>query len=169
VKNDKVLLILMVLFVGCNTYDPQNGDIIFQTSRSNQSKAIQAATKSPYSHMGIVYLNADDAYVFEASKTVKLTPLADWINRGIDGKYVVKRLLNADTLLTKGNMTKLMAVGERFKGKPYDRYFEWSDERIYCSELVWKMYDEAVGIQIGELQKLKEFDLAPKEVSALLR
>lgn len=33
----------------------QNGDIIFQTSTSGQSKAIQIATGSKYSHMGIIY------------------------------------------------------------------------------------------------------------------
>jgi hypothetical protein len=40
---------------GCGRYQPRNGDIIFQTSLSDQSVAIQAATKSPYSHLGIVY------------------------------------------------------------------------------------------------------------------
>ncbi|MFN5642554.1 MAG: hypothetical protein ACK45S_09180 [Sphingobacteriales bacterium] len=33
----------------------KNGDLIFHTSRSYQSKAIQLATKSKYSHCGIVY------------------------------------------------------------------------------------------------------------------
>ncbi|MBL4670033.1 MAG: hypothetical protein JKY30_12325 [Flavobacteriales bacterium] len=33
----------------------QNGDIIFQISKSSQSKAIQLATNSKYSHMGIIY------------------------------------------------------------------------------------------------------------------
>ncbi|MBW1915217.1 MAG: hypothetical protein JRI86_09795 [Deltaproteobacteria bacterium] len=33
---------------------PQDGDIIFHTSRSEQDLVIQKATKSPYSHMGIV-------------------------------------------------------------------------------------------------------------------
>ena len=32
----------------------KNGDIIFQTSKSSQSKAIQLATNSKYSHMGII-------------------------------------------------------------------------------------------------------------------
>jgi hypothetical protein len=31
----------------------QDGDIIFHTSRSSQSLAIQRATHSPYSHMGL--------------------------------------------------------------------------------------------------------------------
>jgi uncharacterized protein YycO len=53
----------------------------------------------------------------------------------------------------------MKAFGEKFKGKSYDIYFEWSDEKIYCSELVWKIYKEVLDVEIGELQKLKEFDL----------
>ena len=33
----------------------KDGDLIFQTSLSQQSKAIQLATKSKYSHCGIIY------------------------------------------------------------------------------------------------------------------
>ena len=48
-------------------YQPRDGDVIFQTSRSSQSQAIQLATKSPYSHMGIVYVGEGaEALVFEA-------------------------------------------------------------------------------------------------------
>ena len=32
----------------------QSGDLVFQTSRSRQSAAIQAATHSPLSHVGLV-------------------------------------------------------------------------------------------------------------------
>jgi hypothetical protein len=44
--------------------DFQNGDIIFQTSQSGQSKAIQIATDSKYSHMGIVYKIGKDYFVY---------------------------------------------------------------------------------------------------------
>ncbi len=47
-------------------YTPRNGDIVFQVSRSNQSRAIQLVTGSPYSHMGIVYLRDGEPVVFEA-------------------------------------------------------------------------------------------------------
>jgi hypothetical protein len=30
---------------------------------------------------------------------------------------------------------------------------------MYCSELVWKIYDRALNIHIGSLQRLREFDL----------
>jgi uncharacterized protein YycO len=60
-------------------------------------------------------------------------------------------------------------IGDQFKGKPYDTTFEWSDNRIYCSELVWKIYKRAAGIEIGKLQKLKEFDLSDARVKEIMK
>ena len=51
----------------------QNGDLIFQTSRSLQSKAIQLATNSKYSHCGLIFKDGKDFYVFEAVQPVKRT------------------------------------------------------------------------------------------------
>ena len=98
----------------------KNGDLIFQTSVSKQSKAIQLATKSKYSHCGIIYQNGKDFYVFEAIQPVQLTLLRNWINRGKDGKYVIKRLKNSDKVLTSIMISKMKNIGERFKGKNYD-------------------------------------------------
>ncbi len=137
----------------------QNGDIIFQTSLSSQSEAIQLATDSKYSHMGIIYENDNKWYVFEAVQPVKLTPLEEWISRGENGHYVIKRLRNSEAL-TAPVIEKMKLAGEKFKGKSYDLYFEWSDERIYCSELVWKIYKEAANIEIGQLEQLSDFDLS---------
>ena len=59
--------------------------------------------------------------------------------------------------------------GQRFLGRPYDRTFEWSDDRIYCSELVWKIYQEGAGITIGELEQLRAFDLSHPVVQKKMR
>lgn len=147
----------------------QNGDIIFQTSKSSQSKAIQLATNSKYSHMGIIYENDGQFFVYEAVQPVKLTPLSEWINRGQNGQYVIKRLERADQLLTSSTLTKMKQIGEQFKGKPYDIYFEWSDDKIYCSELVWKIYKQAIGIEIGQLEQLSDFDLSNDIVQAKMK
>jgi len=147
----------------------QNGDIIFQTSKSSQSKAIQLATHSKYSHMGIIYDNDGQFFVYEAVQPVKLTPLTEWINRGENGHYVIKRLENADQVLTTSTLTKMKQIGEQFKGKPYDIYFEWSDDKIYCSELVWKIYKQATNIEIGQLEQLSDFDLRNEIVKANMK
>jgi uncharacterized protein YycO len=137
----------------------KSGDLIFQTSLSGQSKAIQLATNSKYSHCGLIYKDGNDYFVFEAVQPVQRTPLDKWIARGQDGKYVIKRLKNADEVLTPGTLAKMKQVGDKFNGKNYDLTFEWSDDKIYCSELIWKIYERGAGIEIGKLQKLSEFDL----------
>ena len=147
----------------------QSGDIIFQTSKSSQSKAIQLATNSKYSHMGIIYENDEKFFVYEAVQSVKMTPLIEWINRGENGHYVIKRLENSDQILTKSIVAKMKQIGEQFKGKPYDIYFEWSDDKIYCSELVWKIFKQAVDIEIGQLEQLADFDLSNDIVKAKMK
>ena len=147
----------------------KNGDIIFQTSLSGQSKAIQLATKSKYSHCGLIYKVGNEFYVFEAVQPVKLTPLDKWIARGKDAKYVIKRLKNADQVLTPSTLIKMKKVGDQFNQKNYDLTFEWSDDKIYCSELIWKIYQRATGIEIGKLEKLGDFDLTNKLVKQKMK
>ena len=164
--------LLLVCLVGCapgGDYGPRNGDIIFHTSRSAQSLAIQLATKSPYSHMGIVYVRDGEPFVLEAVQPVKLTPLGAWTARGEDGHFVVKRLRDADTHLTAEALDKMYAVGQQLVGKDYDPYFEWSDDRIYCSELIWKVFDRGAGIQVGERQTIADFDLSHPTVQAKVK
>lgn len=147
----------------------QNGDLIFQTSLSGQSKAIQLATNSKYSHCGIIFKEGQEFYVFEAVQPVKQTPLDEWIARGKGGKYVIKRLKNADKVLTPSVLSKMKQIGEGFNGKNYDLTFEWSDDKIYCSELIWKIYQRATGIEIGKLEKLSDFDLSNQAVKEKMK
>jgi uncharacterized protein YycO len=60
-------------------------------------------------------------------------------------------------------------VGDQFNGKNYDSTFEWSDDKIYCSELIWKIYQRATGIEIGKLEKLSDFDLTNEAVLKILK
>ncbi len=147
----------------------QDGDIIFHTSRSAQSLAIQRATDSPYSHVGLIFHRAGKPYVFEAIATVQYTPLERWIARGEGRHFVIKRLQQANKRLPPSAAAKLKTAALKFAGHPYDLAFGWSDRQIYCSELVWKVYDRALGLQLGKLQKLREFKLDDPAVKAKLR
>jgi hypothetical protein len=165
----KICLILLVV-AGCSakaTLPPvEDGDVIFQTSRSSQSIAIQHATGSPFSHMGIIFIRSGHPYVLEASATVRYTPLEKWIEHGVGGHYEVKRLRDAARTLTPEKRNELRRAAELFIGRPYDLTFDWSDDRMYCSELVWKVYDRTLGIQIGALQQVREFNLTDPAVKA---
>ncbi len=146
----------------------QTGDIIFQTSRSRQSKAIQHATKSTYSHCGMILKEGNNLVVLEAIQPVQRTPLASWIARGENGKFVVKRLVNSQNILTPEVLATIKRLGDGYVGKKYDLTFEWSDEKMYCSELIWKLYKRAAGIEVGSLQKLGDFDLTGDLVARII-
>ena len=163
--------LLFAVYISSSGATPalQNGDIVFQTSRSSQSVAIQRATGSKYSHMGMVIYRSGKPYVFEAAATVRYTPLNQWIDRGVGHHFVAKRLRNAESLLSEEALQRLRTVASQFLGHPYDLFFGWADDRIYCSELVWKVYDRALDIKLGELERVRDFNLSDPAVKAKMR
>lgn len=131
--------------------------------------AIQIASNSKYSHCGIIYRDNGQFYVFEAVQPVKTTPLDKWIARGQGGHYVIKRLKNAEQILMPATILKMKEEGKKFMGKNYDLTFEWSDDNIYCSELIWKVYKRATGLEIGKLETLGDFDLTNEVVKQKMK
>ncbi len=162
-----IIGLLFTSYTAIAGYLPQDGDIIFQSSQSNQSKAVEQATNSPYSHMGIIFTKNGKPYVFEAASKVVYTPLDKWINRGKNKKYVIKRL--KDRTLSAKEITNLKQVAHTFENKPYDIWFGWDDNYIYCSELVWKIYNKALNLKIGKLQTVKDFNLTSPAVKQKLK
>jgi hypothetical protein len=147
----------------------REGDILFQTSRSAQSQAIQSATHSRWSHMGVLVLDRGKLRVLEAVQPVRMTPLDEWIARGKGGEVVVKRLTDADKILSPPVLDQMRRIGHGFLGRGYDLTFEWSDQRLYCSELVWKLYDRGAGVQLSTLHHLSDFDFSAPAVQKVMR
>jgi len=146
----------------------KEGDMIFQTSQSKQCEAVRIATNSKFSHCGIVFIEKGRKYVFEAVQPVKYTPLETWITHGKENHFVVTRLKNASQLLSLETIQKMKNYAKGLNNKDYDLYFEWSDDKIYCSELIWKIYKNGAGIELCPLQKLKDFNLKDSRVQAIL-
>ena len=160
-------LLLLLCFNAGSTPPLRDGDIIFQISRSDQSLAIQLATGSPYSHMGIIFHHHGDTYVYEALDIVRYTPLPQWIANGEEGHYVIKRLKQEERL-TPAALARLRREAEYWQGRSYDAKFLWSDDLVYCSELVWKAYERALGIQIGTPVAISSLRLDIPEVQRRL-
>lgn len=138
----------------------EDGDIIFQESQSSQCKAVQKATNSRYSHCGIIFKKDGKYFVYEAIEPVTQTQLNHWINRGKDNHYVVKRLKDSDKVLSPDVKKKMKDEAKKHFGKKYDLSFSWTDDQMYCSELIWKIYERGANIKIGKLEKLGNFDLS---------
>jgi hypothetical protein len=146
----------------------QEGDMIFQTSQSKQSEAIKIATNSRFSHCGIIFIEKGKKYVFEAIQPVKYTPLEVWISHGKENHFVVTRLKDATKVLNVETLKKMKMYSKSLNNQDYDPYFDWSDDKQYCSELIWKIYKNGAGIELCPLQKLKDFNLKDIRVQAIL-
>jgi Permuted papain-like amidase enzyme, YaeF/YiiX, C92 family len=133
----------------------KDGDIIFQTSRSSQSLAILAASRSPFTHMGLIENRDGKAFVLEAAGPVKSTPLDQWIARGLGNRIMIKRL---ETLQPSQAMT-VLAAAHRYDGLPYDVFFLSGKDEIYCSELVRLAFTEGAGLGIGKIQRVGDLDI----------
>ena len=144
---------------------PQDGDIVFHESTSRQSPIIKLAQHSKWTHCGIVFFLGDKAYVYEAVEPVKYTPLKDWINRGKDGVYCAKRL---ETPLPTSAIKRMKAVGVKYKGKHYDVLFQWSDNKMYFSELIWKIYAQGAGIELCAPEQFSDFSISNPVVKKLI-
>lgn len=166
------IIITLSVADGASLFDPgqiRDGDIIFQESLSRQSTALKIATKSRYTHVGIIFRMKGGWYVEEAVQPVRYTRLADFIRRGKNAHYVIRRLVDADKLITVNAAAKMKHEGARYIGKKYDPAFNWDDRAIYCSELVWKIYKRALGIEISTLERLGDFDLSDARVRSLVK
>jgi len=66
------LVIFVCLHIGCNGVEERfhDGDIIFHESLSGQSKALKLATKSRYTHVGIMFKENGKWIVYEAAQPV---------------------------------------------------------------------------------------------------
>jgi hypothetical protein len=159
-----VLLICLLFFVSPTWATPslRDGDLIFQESGSSQSSAILAATGNHFTHMGIVAIKNGKTTVIEASAKVRQIPLDRWLKQGVGGKYAVYRTAN----LTRENAARIIAAALKYQGRPYDIYFRFGDDRIYCSELPLLAF-RTVGIELGKIETLEQLNSTAPQVRAL--
>ena len=133
----------------------KTGDLVFHTSRSRQSAAIQAATDSPLSHVGLVEVTKEGVFVVEAVQPVQRVRFAAWKARGLGGRLLVLRPEG----LPDEQRRAAVAEARRHLGKPYDWRFGWGDEALYCSELARKAYSAAAGVDYGKMERLGELNV----------
>lgn len=134
----------------------RDGDVVFQRSTSSQADAIALATGSEWTHTGVVRIVDEQPWVLEATSPVKLTPLQDWAARGEGGRFEVRR---SSTPWTPEALARLDALQAEWLGRPYDAAFGWDDDALYCSELVEKVYERALGVELARRRRVDDYTI----------
>lgn len=165
-----VIVAIFNLLLSCKAQGPavKDGDIIFIQNPSGQGRAIQLATKSKYTHVGVIFYENGKPMVYHAVQPVSVNTLQEFKNMSMDGKYEIKRLKDS-TVLTKETISAMLKDAKSKVGVDYDIYFAWDDKEMYCSEYVWKLFNKHANVEVGELRPLKDFDLSSPIVKETMK
>lgn len=140
-------------------YDFRDGDILLQHIECRLGTVITGVTDSQYSHCGMVVTVKDRLCVLEAVGPVRYTPIRQWLGRGFRAWFTQLRVRD----LSKERIAEAIAEARACLGRPYDIQYELDDEKLYCSELVYKAYLRGAVVEVGCKQKLGSLNWRPHE------
>ena len=76
-----------------------------------------------------------------------LTPLKKFIARGKDSKYWHKR----------PKLENIKIKYSSYLGKPYDLAFKFDNGKYYCSELIYDIYLNQLGIELCKPKQIEDY------------
>ena len=141
----------------------KNGDLVFRKGRSIESQVVLISDRaSSYSHVGVIYILNNTPYVIHTTPDessddidyVKMEKLSDFFSSEKASRGSIFRLKEQYS-----NSAKLAALNAKsfFDDKIiFDDAFDIkSEDKLYCTELVWKAFNK-IGIDLiqGKFNKL---------------
>ncbi len=151
------LLSIFLLPTALFAFELKVGDVLLQPLDCWSCSLIEAQEESIYSHVGVVVTTTPIIQVAEALGKVKILSLEDFSARTQKGqRLLVKRFKDQDInyLLETNQKDFLEYFKKRFYNLSYDHDFRWDNfdddglEKLYCSEMVSKLFLGFLGIEI---------------------
>ena len=68
-------------------------------------------------------------------------------------------MYTAKRFKSKFNSAKIIKAAEKYMGIPYDKYYEWDDDKLYCSELVYKAFLRGDNIRLCSPRKFEDYNI----------
>lgn len=142
------------------TYDKHEGDVLFQSLPSCELvRAIEGITASPWSHCGVLFRRDRSWMVIEALGSVSETPYWLWVIRGRGAAMAAFRISD----VTSDELDHVASSARRFLGRPYDFRYAPGDDEMYCSELVYRAFEDGCGVRLGSWERLGDLNWKPFE------
>lgn len=147
----------VTLLVSCtNHYIPKTGDLLFQDLDCGElCDAIEKVTTgidgADFSHVGIVSVEKDTAFVYEAiDQGIVRTRLDKFLERSKDSAGKPKVMAGRVKKEYEGSIPGAIKLCRKIIGKPYDDVFDLQNQSYYCSELVYFAFMDAGGKNLFE-------------------
>ena len=151
----------------------QNGDLIFRNGTDEVSRAARSFNRfdTSFSHCGIILIEHDTAFVYHAlggdynpSQELRRDPLDSFcIPLEVDRFAVYRYAMQSQ------QADSLSGIVRRYYAAhlPFDLYFNFlSDDRMYCSEFVFKCFDQAFSGKLSQSIKARKwpFGISPDDL-----
>lgn len=143
----------------------KTGDLLFQ--KVNKDDFL--TSDFDYNNIGIAFINGDNYALLETTDQVQYVSIRKWVENGNNNEYIAKRLRNADSLLTSSDIQNLTKQVRNNIMKKYDNSNDWSDDKMYNAELIWKLYERTFNIELGTLDTItidsvKRLEISPSTI-----
>ena len=147
-----------------NHYEPQEGDLVFQALPLDLDLvvAIEGVTESHYSHVGVLHKRDGEWTVIEASSPgVIYTPFEKWKTHGRNMRWAAFRLKAEH----QKHIPQFLANLHPHAGKAYDFKYELSENKLYCSELVYHAWKKTTRQEMGKLTRIGDLNWKPHQTT----
>jgi len=140
------LIALIIFSSQIYSSELQTGDLLLQPLHCWSCSLIEAQEKSPYSHIGVALKVRQEIFVIEAFGKVRLVPLEEFLKKTQKDELIKVRRLKKKVFTDD----EFIRIAKSFLELDYDREFRWNNyneqglEKIYCSELVYKIYENFI-------------------------
>jgi len=134
------------------------GDVLLQPLNCWACTLIEEEEKTRFSHIGVVIATTPEVRVAEAYGKVRAVSLSSFDSKTERGQTILvlrfRNLALQKRLLDESSRLKALYQSD-FDGAEYDSAFRWNNfdasgrERLYCSELVTKLFQAFAGVEIG--------------------
>lgn len=128
----------------------KEGDIIFNHNYVLSDSVFYKCSNEKETVTGLVLKHDNQLQVFCMCPTPTYCSIKSFTKSCDD--IDVKRLKNANGILTPPILKKIYKCVAVFDSTSFDQSLSWSDSAMYESELVWKIYQCSTGLRLGEPQ-----------------
>jgi hypothetical protein len=165
-----IIFFFSVLGISCTrNYIPQTGDLLFQDLDCGElcdaiEKVTSGADGANLSHIGIVSVENDTAFVYEAiGRGVTKTLLENFFDRSRDSLGNPKILSGRIDRKYDYTISAAIQYCRHALNQPYDDVFDLENEQYYCSELVYFAFKDSTENHLFEVTPMTFKDPATGE------
>jgi hypothetical protein len=151
----------------------RNGDLVFRNGIDDVSRAARSMNRfdTSYSHCGILFRENDSLFVYHAigghynpSQKLRRDPIDSFVFPPESDRLAIYRY---ELDIDQTDSLRKVVTAHYSNGLKFDLYFDFlSDEKMYCSEFVFKCLNQSLSGSLSSIIQAREwpFGVSPDDL-----